>query len=46
MIYLKIPYANKNECKSKGTRWDKYKNLWYILADNTHKEELLSLYAV
>lgn len=45
-IYLKIPYANKNECKSKGTRWDKHKNLWYILADNTHKEELLSLYAV
>ena len=43
-IYLNVSYANKDDAKSKGARWDAGKKQWYIFEDNTNKEELLAKY--
>lgn len=44
-LYLKVPYERKDEAKTKGTRWDGKKKLWYIYSDNEHKDELLELFS-
>jgi len=41
-IYLKVPYAKKDEAKAKGARWDAEKKSWYIFEDNSNKSYLLS----
>lgn len=40
-IYLNVSYAQKDEAKIKGAKWDVGKKQWYILENNPHKEELL-----
>jgi hypothetical protein len=32
-LYLRCPYAEKEECKRLGGRWDAFKKKWYIPAD-------------
>lgn len=44
-IYLKVKYANKDEAKAKGARWDVEKKLWYIYEDNSNKTFLLSKFS-
>ena len=44
-IYLKIPYARKEEVKSKEGKWDNKKKSWYIYSDNKHKDELLEMFS-
>jgi len=43
-IYLNVPYAKKEDAKSKGARWDAGKKQWYIYEDNKNKEELFDKY--
>jgi ribonuclease HI len=43
-IYLKVKYADKDDAKSKGARWDADKKSWYIFEDNSNKSYLLSKY--
>lgn len=33
MIYLNVPYAEKDDAKKKGARWDADKRLWYVPAN-------------
>ena len=40
-IYLNVPYANKDEAKKMGSRWDAEKKKWYIFDNNKEKEILL-----
>ena len=44
-IYLNVSYAEKDEAKSKGARWDATKKKWYIFDDNQNKNELLQKYS-
>lgn len=44
-IYLKVKYADKDEAKNKGARWDADKKSWYIYEDNPNKTFLLSKYS-
>ena len=44
-IYLNVSYAEKDEAKSKGARWDANKKKWYIFDDNQNKNELLQKYS-
>jgi len=44
-IYLKVKYADKDDAKSKGARWDAEKKSWYIYEDNLDKTFLLSKYS-
>jgi ribonuclease HI len=44
-IYLKVKYADKDDAKSKGARWDADKKSWYIYEDNSNKPYLLSKYS-
>ena len=44
-IYLKVKYADKDDAKSKGARWDADKKSWYIFEDNSNKSYLLSKYS-
>jgi len=44
-IYLKVKYADKDDAKSKGARWDADKKSWYIYEDNSNKSYLLSKYS-
>lgn len=44
-IYLKVKYADKDDAKSKGARWDAEKKSWYIFEDNSNKSYLLSKYS-
>ena len=37
-IYLNCPFADKDECKSLGGKWDNDQKKWYIL-DNINKEK-------
>jgi ribonuclease HI len=43
-IYLNVAYKDKDDAKSKGARWDPNKKKWYILDNNTNKEELVRKY--
>jgi len=43
-IYLNVSYAQKDEAKSKGAKWDANKKQWYIYENNSNKEELLKKY--
>jgi hypothetical protein len=38
MIYLEIAYAQKDEAKSFGVRWDPKEKLWYFPGDDLPKE--------
>jgi ribonuclease HI len=44
-IYLKVKYADKDEAKTKGARWDADKKSWYIYEDNKNKSFLLSKFS-
>ena len=46
-LYLKLPYAEKEEGKKLGTKWDSKKKKWYINSDMdiTMKEIVLSRWA-
>ena len=44
-IYLKVAYAQKDDAKSKGARWDPQKGKWYTLETNPNKNELLEKYS-
>ena len=43
-IYLNVAYKDKDDAKSKGARWDAGKKKWYILDNNSNKEELVKKY--
>jgi len=43
-IYLKVPYANKDDAKIKGAKWDATKKSWYIFEDNPNKSYLFEKY--
>ena len=43
-IYLKVPYARKEEVKSLGGKWDKNKKKWFINSNNPDKDLVLSLF--
>ena len=43
-IYLKVPYARKEEVKPLGGKWDKNKKKWYIMDNNPKKEEVLQIF--
>jgi len=43
-IYLNVSYAQKDDAKAKGARWDAGKKQWYIFENNSNKEELLKKY--
>ena len=38
MIYLEIAYAQKDEAKPFGVRWDPKEKLWYFAGDVLPKE--------
>jgi hypothetical protein len=44
-IYLNVSYAQKDDAKSKGARWDPSKKKWYIFETNPNKKELLEIYS-
>ena len=44
-IYLNVSYAQKDEAKSKGARWDANKKKWYTFDNNPNKNELLENYS-
>ena len=37
-IYLNCPFAEKDECKSLGGKWDNDQRKWYI-SENMNKEK-------
>jgi ribonuclease HI len=43
-IYLNVPYSSKDSAKKKGALWDSNKKSWYILENNTNKDELIKTY--
>jgi len=40
-IYINVSYAEKEEAKALGAKWDAGKKQWYSYEDNKNKEELL-----
>jgi len=40
-IYLNVAYANKDEAKVLGARWDPSKKKWYIFENNINKDKIL-----
>jgi hypothetical protein len=44
LIYLEVPYADKDKVKACGGRFDGVYKKWYIHPSNNHKEKLLKLY--
>jgi hypothetical protein len=44
-IYLNVSYAQKDEAKSKGARWDANKKKWYTFDNNPNKNELVEKYS-
>jgi len=45
-IPLNVPYADKDDAKAKGARWDPNIKKWYIYADNKNKEYLEKKYDI
>jgi hypothetical protein len=43
-IYINVCYAEKDDAKTKGARWDSEKKQWYIYENNSNKEEILKKY--
>ena len=43
-IYFKVKYADKDEVKKKGGKWDSNKKQWYIFENNTNKDILIDTY--
>ncbi len=43
-IYLKVPFAKKEEIKKLGGRWDSEKKKWYIFNNNINKDEILNTF--
>lgn len=43
-IYLQVPFAQKDEIKKLGGRWEMGRKKWYILDTNPNKETVLSLF--
>jgi hypothetical protein len=42
---LNVAYAEKDDAKSKGAKWDPSKKKWYVLETNPNKNELLEIYS-
>ncbi len=40
-IYLKVPFAKKEEIKKLGGKWDHENKKWYIFSNNIHKDDIL-----
>lgn len=43
-IYLKVPFAKKDEAKGLGAKWDPKKKKWYCMGSNPNKTELVTLF--
>ena len=43
-IYLNVQYAEKEDAKKLGAKWNPKKKKWYIMSDNPNKELLLEKY--
>jgi len=41
-IYLNVPFAQKDEVKTLGARWDNEKKKWFIGSNNPNKDTILS----
>ena len=41
-IYLVLPYAQKEEGKALGARWDADAKMWYFLSNNPNKLRVLN----
>lgn len=44
-VYLKVPYADKDEAKSLGCRWDPEVKKWWTFKDNKNYTEIKSNWA-
>ncbi len=45
-IYLKIPYSEKDEAKSKGAKWDVKRKEWYIYYTNENLTYFIEKYKI
>jgi ribonuclease HI len=45
-IYLRVPYAQKEEAKGLGAKWDPACKKWYIYDDCLRKEQILDIFYV
>lgn len=43
-IYLNVSYAQKDDAKKLGAKWDHSKKRWYIMENNKHKNILIEKY--
>lgn len=43
-IYLRVPYAQKDEAKSMGAKWDSQSKKWYICDDCPYKKQVLDIF--
>jgi ribonuclease HI len=43
-IYLCVPFAQKDEAKSLGAKWDATRKKWYILDNCANKDQVLELF--
>jgi hypothetical protein len=41
IIYLAVPYQEKDQAKAYGAKWDPHHRLWYIKSTNPHIEVLV-----
>ena len=46
IIYLHVPFSEKNRIKSLGGKWDISKKCWYIYDSNNRKQEVLMCFNV
>ena len=44
-IYLNVPFANKDEAKVLGAKWDASKKKWYSFDNNKNKDKLLQMFS-
>jgi len=44
VIFLNVPFAEKDKAKAKGAKWNPEKKKWYILEDNENKNDLIKKY--
>lgn len=42
MIFIRVPYANKDEAKALGAQWNPIRKAWYIYSDAKNKATVLS----
>jgi ribonuclease HI len=43
-IYLRVPYAQKDEAKGLGAKWDSQSKKWYIYDNCPHKKQVLDIF--